>query len=128
LEDPRFNSAQARRVNNVELIALMDGAIVKHDLAHWTRVFKEHDLVWGPVPSSVEVAADPQLMANGIFAEITPDLKTVMNPINVQGAPKVAPRMAPEVGQHTREVLSGAGYSEDAITAMIARGAALAGD
>jgi formyl-CoA transferase len=128
LEDPRFNSAQARRVNNVELIALMDGAIVKHDLAHWTGVFKEHDLVWGPVPSSVEVAADPQLMANGIFAEITPDLKTVMNPINVQGAPKVAPRMAPEVGQHTREVLSGAGYSEDAITAMIARGAALAGD
>jgi crotonobetainyl-CoA:carnitine CoA-transferase CaiB-like acyl-CoA transferase len=53
-------------------------------------------------------------------------LKTVQNPINVEGIEKCAPRMAPEVGQDTREVLRSAGYSDDEIGAMIARGAALA--
>jgi crotonobetainyl-CoA:carnitine CoA-transferase CaiB-like acyl-CoA transferase len=130
LDDPRFNTVDARRVHNVELIALIDDAIAKHDLAHWTRVFKQHDLVWGPVPSPMEVAEDPQLEANGVLAEVEPGLgsglKTVQNPINVEGIEKCAPRMAPEVGQDTREVLRSAGYSDDEIGAMIARGAALA--
>jgi crotonobetainyl-CoA:carnitine CoA-transferase CaiB-like acyl-CoA transferase len=147
LADLRFNTAAARRANNVELIALLDEAIAKHDLAYWTRALKEHDLVWGPVPSPMEVATDPQLEANGVFAEVEPGLhqglnhagaqappvrtrttrlKTVQNPINVEGIEKCAPRMAPEVGQDTREVLRSAGYSDDEIGAMIARGAALA--
>ena len=147
LTDLRFNTASARRANNVELIAMLDEAIAKHDLAYWTRVLKEHDLVWGPVPSPMEVAEDPQLEANGVLAEIDPGpnhglnhagaqappvregmtgLKTVQNPINVEGIEKCAPRMAPEVGQDTREVLRSAGYRDDEIDAMIARGAALA--
>jgi crotonobetainyl-CoA:carnitine CoA-transferase CaiB-like acyl-CoA transferase len=126
LHDARFNTVDARRVHNVELIALLDEAIAKHDLAHWTRVFKEHDLVWGPVPTPGEVAADPQLAANGIFAEIDPGLKTVQNPINVEGVAKSKPTMAPRVGEHTREVLRGAGFGEVEIDAMVARGAALA--
>jgi crotonobetainyl-CoA:carnitine CoA-transferase CaiB-like acyl-CoA transferase len=126
LHDERFNSSQARRMHNVELIALIDEAIAKHDLEHWTRVFKQHDLVWGPVPSPDEVAADPQLAANGVFAEIEPGLRTVQNPINVEGVAKSKPRMAPGVGEHTREVLRSAGLSEGEIDAMIARGAVLA--
>jgi crotonobetainyl-CoA:carnitine CoA-transferase CaiB-like acyl-CoA transferase len=124
LHDERFNSSQARRTHNVELIALIDDAIAKHDLAHWTRVFKQHDLVWGPVPSPTEVAADPQMAENGVFAEIEPGLRTVQNPIHVEGVAKSKPRMAPEVGEHTREVLRSAGCGEGEIAAMIERGAA----
>jgi crotonobetainyl-CoA:carnitine CoA-transferase CaiB-like acyl-CoA transferase len=126
LHDERFNSSQGRRTHSVELIALIDEAIAKHDLAHWTRVFKEHDLVWGPVPSPNEVAADPQMAVNGVFAEIEPGLRTVQNPIHVEGVEKRKPRMAPEVGEHTREVLLSAEYSDEEVAAMIARGAALA--
>jgi crotonobetainyl-CoA:carnitine CoA-transferase CaiB-like acyl-CoA transferase len=125
VKDERFNCAAARRLNNVALIALIDEAIGKHDLAHWANVFKQHDLVWGPVPAPWEIAADAQPAANGVFAEIEPGLRTVMNPIHVEGVDKVKPRMPPEVGQHTREILLSAGYSDEAISAMIARGAAL---
>ena len=129
--DTRFSTVEGRCANNVELIALLDDAIAKHDLEHWASVFARYDLVWGPVPSASEVAHDPQLEANGVFAEIvpgfeTPGLKTVMNPIHVDGIEKCAPKMAPEIGQHTREVLRAAGYSEEAVGAMIARGAAVA--
>ncbi len=128
VDDTRFCTVDARRLNNVELIAMLDHAIGKHDLAHWARVLRQHDLVWGPVPPPWEVAEDPQLEANGMFAEIAPGLRTVQNPINVEGVGKVAPKLAPEVGQHTREVLRAAGYSDEAIGAMVARGAALVRD
>jgi crotonobetainyl-CoA:carnitine CoA-transferase CaiB-like acyl-CoA transferase len=73
----------------------------------------------------MEIAADPQLEANGVLAEISPGLKIVQNPINVEGIEKCVPRMAPEVGQDTREVLRSARYSDEEIGAMIARGAAM---
>jgi formyl-CoA transferase len=123
--DARFCTVEGRRANNVELIAMLDDAIAKQDLAHWTRVFAQYDLVWGPVPTAWEVAHDPQMESNGVFAEIVPGLKTVQNPIHVEGVSKCAPKMAPEIGQHTREVLRAAGCSDDAIGAMIARGVAL---
>ncbi len=125
LDDVRFNSSGARRVNNVALIALIDEEIAKHDLAHWARVFKQCDVIWGPVPAPWEIAADPQPAENGVFAEIEPGLLTVMNPVNIAGVEKCKPRIAPEIGQHTREILGAAGYSDDAIAKMIARGAAL---
>src|SRR5579864_9352139 len=128
LDDPRFSSVEARRVNNVALIAMLDHAIAQRDIAEWTRIFKQYDLVWGPVPSPEEVAHDPQLHANGVFADVAPGIKTVQNPINIEGIEKVAPRMAPEAGEHTREVLLAAGCSPGQIDAMLARGAAHAAD
>jgi crotonobetainyl-CoA:carnitine CoA-transferase CaiB-like acyl-CoA transferase len=34
--------------------------------------------------------------------------------------------MAPEVGEHSAEILRGLGYSEEAITAMVERGVTMA--
>jgi crotonobetainyl-CoA:carnitine CoA-transferase CaiB-like acyl-CoA transferase len=126
IEDPRFATSDLRRQNSAALIALMDRAIARRDLDDWAVVFKQHDLIWGPVPSAAEVARDPQMEANGIFAEIEPGLKTIQNPINVEGCEKQAPRMAPKMGEHTREVLRSAGYGDEEIDRMIARGAAAA--
>jgi crotonobetainyl-CoA:carnitine CoA-transferase CaiB-like acyl-CoA transferase len=125
IDDARFNCPAARRENTAVLVAMIDEAIGRHDLAHWQCMFKHYDLVWGPVPSAAEVAADPQLESAGVLAEIAPGLKTVQNPICVEGIAKLVPRMAPEIGQHTREVLRDLGYDEAAISQMIARGAAL---
>jgi crotonobetainyl-CoA:carnitine CoA-transferase CaiB-like acyl-CoA transferase len=128
LEDQRFRNAPARANNNVELIALLDEALATQDLDHWRRVFREHGLVWGPVPSVLDVAQDPGLDANGVFAELEPGLKTVQNPINVDGIGKLAPGHAPAIGEHTREVLRAAGCDDSQISRMIQKGAAYAGD
>jgi crotonobetainyl-CoA:carnitine CoA-transferase CaiB-like acyl-CoA transferase len=84
-------------------------------------ILKKYDLVWGPVPSAVEVAHDPQ--AQEIFTEIAPGLKTIKNPLNIEGIEKAKPQMPPSIGQHTREVLGSVGLTEEAIEKMIARGA-----
>jgi crotonobetainyl-CoA:carnitine CoA-transferase CaiB-like acyl-CoA transferase len=124
IEDPRFATSDLRRQNSAALICLMDRAMARRDLDDWAVIFKQHDLIWGPVPSAAEVARDPQMEANGIFTEIEPGLKTVQNPINVEGCEKQAPRMAPKMGEHTREVLRSAGFRDEEIDRMIARGAA----
>lgn len=128
VDDPRFSTPAARRENSAALIALMDAAIGQCDLTHWAGVFKECDLIWGPVPSSAEVARDPQMDRGGVFVEIRPGLKTLQNPITVAGVEKEKPRMAPGIGEHTREVLESAGYTVEEIGQMIERGAALAGN
>jgi crotonobetainyl-CoA:carnitine CoA-transferase CaiB-like acyl-CoA transferase len=94
-------------------------------MADWAVVFKELDLVWGPVPPSSEVAHDPQLECNRVFAEIEPGLKTIQNPMNVDGVEKLPPRMPPKMGEHTCEVLHHAGFSPEQIARIVKRGEAL---
>ena len=115
IEDARFATAELRSSNSAALIAIFDRAMAQRDLAEWAAIFKRYDLIWGPVPSAVEAAADPQMEANGVLAEIHPGLKTVQNPISVEGCEKQKPRMAPGIGEHTREVLLGAGFAEEEI-------------
>jgi formyl-CoA transferase len=65
--------------------------------------------------------------ANGVFAEIEPGLRTVTNPLTVSGVEKVKPRMAPQVGEHTVQVLQSVGYDQESIRALLQRGVALDG-
>ncbi len=126
-EDPRFSTSDLRREHSAALIALIDHAIARRDLDDWALIFKHYDLIWSPVASAVDVAHDPQMDLNGVFAEIHPGLKTVQNPIHVEGLDKEPPRMAPKMGEHTREILRSAGFRDEEIDHMIARGAAAAG-
>jgi crotonobetainyl-CoA:carnitine CoA-transferase CaiB-like acyl-CoA transferase len=122
IDDERFSTPAARQKNSPELVARIDAAVATRDLDEWAVIFTKLDLVWGPVPSAVEVAEDPQ--AQSFFTELAPGLKTVQNPLNIEGIEKAQPRMAPGIGEHTREVLTGIGISEQKIESMIERGAA----
>jgi len=44
----------------------------------------------------------------------------------VEGADKVAPRMAPAVGEHSVEILRSLGLSEEAIADLVKRGVTMA--
>jgi crotonobetainyl-CoA:carnitine CoA-transferase CaiB-like acyl-CoA transferase len=127
IQDPRFASPQVRRANGPELIAIIDAAVARKDMAEWTEIFRVNDVIWGPVPSTQQASSDPQMEANGVFPEIEPGLKTVSNPLTVGGTEKVKPRMAPGVGEHTVEVLQSLGYGDDAIADLVGRGAAMDG-
>jgi crotonobetainyl-CoA:carnitine CoA-transferase CaiB-like acyl-CoA transferase len=121
-DDPRFSTTKARQENSAALVKRIDEAIATRDLDDWVPIFKKYDLVWGPVPSAIEVTHDPQ--AQEFFTEIAPGLKTIESPLNIQGIEKAKPQMPPSLGQHTREVLTSIGLSEEAIEKMISRGAA----
>src|SRR5262245_3944826 len=125
IADPRYATAESRSQHSDEVVALLDEAIGGRDMAEWDALFRQQGVVWGPIPMMDKVAADPQMIANGVFAELDhPQLgavPTVNSPLNIQGVAKEKPAMAPEVGQHTREILRSLGYGEAVIEELILR-------
>ena len=124
--DPRYATAEARFEYGEEVVALLDEALATKDMAEWQALFDEQNVIWGPIPTIDRVAADSQMKANGVFAEFDhPQLgsvPTVNNPINVNGVSKEKPTLAPEIGQHSQEILRMLGYEDGAIGDLIGRG------
>ena len=124
IDDARFATPKLRTQNSAILIPLIDDLISQKDSAEWKRIFAIHGVIWAPVPESCQVAEDAQMAANGVFVDMSDaPLKTVSNPLTVEGEAKVAPKMAPAVGQHTREILRELGYDDACIDALRAGGA-----
>jgi crotonobetainyl-CoA:carnitine CoA-transferase CaiB-like acyl-CoA transferase len=125
LEDPRFESVKARFDNMPLLTDQLDELFASRTLAEWGRVLDDAGLIWGPASTIAELASDPQAAATGIFPEVphpAGPFRTVAAPMRIRGA-EIAPRgPAPELGQHTAEVLATLGLSAGEVAAMAAAG------
>ena len=127
IADERFSTPDARRANSAELVALVDAITEGHPLEEWKRRFAECDVLYGVVPETKEHPSDAQMAAAGVFADIVDapvPMKTVASPFHLEGAPKEPARWAPEVGEHTIDILREAGCGEGEIRAMLETGAA----
>ncbi|OBH93231.1 CaiB/BaiF CoA-transferase family protein [Mycobacterium sp. E2733] len=110
LTDPRFCDAYARFVNSTELIAELDAIFATRTLDEWAQAFAaEPDFFWSPVNSLEDVVADEQFHAAGGIVDV-PDgessVPMVATPADFHGTPWAPRSAAPELGQHTEEVLA----------------------
>jgi crotonobetainyl-CoA:carnitine CoA-transferase CaiB-like acyl-CoA transferase len=128
-DDARFDSHQKRVQNHREMIALLDKALAARTLAEWAERFEEHGLVWEPETTIAEVVADPQVTANDLVAEVPHPSGDTMRLLRVPfqfGGTPIGPRApAPELGQHTEEVLLELGYDWDDLTRLKDQGVIL---
>jgi crotonobetainyl-CoA:carnitine CoA-transferase CaiB-like acyl-CoA transferase len=113
LTDPRFPSARSRAANAVELIAELDQIFATRPLDEWAEIFaREPDFFWSPVNSIEDVIADEQFHAAGGMVDV-PDgrdaqavVPMVATPADFHGTPWAPRCTAPELGEHTEEVLA----------------------
>ena len=125
IDDPRFVTPEQRRANSRVLVALIDSIVAEKDMAEWREIFRANEVIWGPVPKSAQAPDDAQMHANGVFAEVEPGVRTVASPLEIAGVDKVKPRRAPQVGEHTIEILQSLGYDADAIADLLKRRVAM---
>ena len=105
-----------------ELFPLLDEALSTATTAEWCSRFAAAGIRHAPVRDHDEVIADPNVWANGYLAKVD-GVDVVAAPVTFSSTPAQPASTAPELGQHTEEVLLTLGYSWDDIADLQGRGA-----
>ena len=119
--DPRFATIAARGANAEALIEILDGVFAAKPRSEWLRKLREEgDFVATVVNTIDDLPDDPQVVANGYIVDYNhPKIgptKIVGLPLKFSETPGNPRGRAPELGEHTEEVLAGLlGYSWEEI-------------
>jgi len=109
----------SRLKDNVNIIRILDEQFATQPRSYWGTRFDENNLIWAPAQSPVEVINDPVALENEYIIEYDHfsfgKLKGIHCPVQLKGTPERQPFGAPELGQHTEEVLLELGYTWEQI-------------
>ena len=126
LEDERFDTPERMSANRGVLGDLIQDLIAQKPSDEWLATFQALEVPVNRVALVEEAVHDAQILENRMAmpAEDTLGVPLVVNhPIRVSSAPPVEPVRAPELGEHTTEILQSLGYSPEAIATLRAKGA-----
>lgn len=122
-DDERFATRAARNANGPALCVELDRIFAARDLNYWKQRLNEFGLTIGVVGTNEEIQGDGHMVDSGAL-RATPSQDAmgaqyiVDSPLWIEGHEKLPVRPAPRTGEHTREVLLGAGYSEAELAAL----------
>lgn len=122
--DPRFDTNTARLMHQQELAREIEAVLAQHPTEHWISRLDSAGVPVGPVNTIEEAFSHPQAVAREMVVETTHPIagriKGVGHPIKFSGSARPEPKPAPELGEHSREILLSFGFSEAEISALIA--------
>jgi crotonobetainyl-CoA:carnitine CoA-transferase CaiB-like acyl-CoA transferase len=131
-EEERFSTIRRRTENIDTLYGILADMVTGHTTAEWIEFCDGHNIPSSPVLDLEDMFEDPHLKQTGFFEPAhhptEGDYKMIGFPVRFEKSPMGLHRHAPRLGEHSREVLSEAGLSEEEITAMVAEGATFDGN
>ncbi len=124
IADPRFASNTNRLKNVTELDEILSAFIAERTQQNCLEFFAHAGVTVGPLYDMANIETDPHFRARQIVVEL-PDTSLGTVPVHnisprLMDTPGLFRRAAPELGEHTREILQEAGYSEAEVEELIA--------
>ncbi|MCL6608075.1 MAG: CoA transferase [Geminicoccaceae bacterium] len=115
LADPRFATNAERVERRGELRAAIEAVLVREPAAVWIERLNAAGVPCGPVNGLAEAFADPQVEALGMLVDVPHPGRGLVRmtgfPLRLSATPCAVRRPAPELGQHTAEVLAELGLA-----------------
>lgn len=127
IEDPKFRTNPDRVAHFAETVATVQAIVGTRPRDEWVGLLTELGVPCAPINSLKEMLDDPHTVARGIVMDYQhPTLgpmKSVAHPIVFNGGARTVETAPPRHGEHTRQILAGAGFTADEIDRMAASAA-----
>jgi len=128
-DDPRLADAQTRSRHVADLYALIAECVRDAPTSYWLDKLKSADIPSGPVNPLAALPADEHLAAVDMFPKVEHrtegSIRIVRPPVKFSSADCALRCPAPNLGEHTREILREAGFADDKIADLLARKVAI---
>ena len=125
-DDARFSNNQNRMAHRAELIAALESVFISRTTDDWATRLNDAGIPAGPLLDINAMHEDPQALAREMIVDVkhpvAGSVKTLGSPVKFHGTPGGVRHAAPVMGQHSREVLLEAGYSQGSIEHLVDTG------
>ena len=113
--DPRFDALLLSPEELRSLVGELEPIFLERTTDEWCELLQEAGARFAPVRNYAEVVADEGVWENDYFVEVKDDAgqsqRVVGTPIRMSETPLQPSAIAPDLGQHSEEILKEAGYS-----------------
>ena len=128
LADDRYADNAGRLTNREQLEIDLEETFCQRTTAEWCEVLEDAGVPAGPIYDMAQVWEDAQVQARDMDVQLNhPTVGEIRNiglAAKLYGSPGRIHSPAPLLGQHTREVLTEFGFSDDEIADLMSAGAA----
>ena len=118
-ENEMFSSNLSRKKNTTQLVEILNTELIKKTSDEWLKIFDDNGLPCGPINSITEMFEDPQTIHREMIIEVdnkkAGKSKAIGMPIKFSKSKTEKSKGAPNLGEHTREIMLSFGYKHEEI-------------
>ena len=115
--DPALADAAGRLAGRDRITAALEAELAGRKTAEALDALRAAGVPAAPVNTVADALADPQVASRGMIVD-DGRLRMVGNPVKISEMDERAPRPAPSLGEHTREVLLEAGLDPEEVDSL----------